>query len=279
MKDTSIVWTDHTWNFIRARNKETGKKGWMCEKVSKGCNFCYAETLNQRFGNRLPYNKQSIDQVEFYMANAKEPDQYDEPALIFVHSMTDTFLKYLPDIFRHRLFDIIESYPQHEFQILTKRALEMYKFSMKRPFPKNAWAGVTIEDASQLGRLTALRKVNAEIKWISMEPMLGQIPWMDLKDVNWIVIGGESGSHMWDKENQEHRGLVTYDKAQKKWFPKPESVTQVQRIHENCNMFGTAFLHKQWGGCLPHSAGRDVVGTQYNGFPRLPKNHKYGIAQ
>lgn len=277
MKDTSIVWTDHTWNLFRARTKETGKKGWICEKVSKGCNFCYAENLNQRFGNRLPYNKLSMDQVELYMANPNEPDEYDLPSLVFVNSMTDTFLKYFPDKFRHQLFDRIESYPQHEFQILTKRVLEMYKFSKYRPFPKNAWAGVTIEDASQLSRLNVLKKVNAEVKWISMEPLITAMPWMDLKGIDWIVTGGESGSHLWDDYNQHTRAMAAYLRPEKKWFPKPDAVNAIEVIRANCEEFKTAFLHKQWGGALPSSAGRLLNGKEYNGFPRLPKNHKYAI--
>jgi protein gp37 len=269
MKDTSIIWTDHTWNFFRARAKETGKKGWLCEKVSRGCNHCYAEAINKRFGNQLEYNKLSADQVELYLADPKEPAKYEQPSFVFVNSMTDTFWDAYPDKFRHLLFDRIEEYPQHEFQLLTKRPREMVRFSKKRKFPKNAWAGVTIEEESQMPRMDILRDVNADIRWVSMEPLIGHVSWMYLEKIDWIVTGGESGSHLWNPVEQDKRGMVTYDKATKKWSPKPESVEMVENIYYNCNEFATAFLHKQWGGALPGSAGRLVNGKEYNGFPEM----------
>lgn len=270
MENTSIAWTNHTWNLFRARNMETGKKGWMCEKVSRGCNFCYAETLNKRFGNRLEYNRIQSAKTELYMANPGEPGKYEKPSFVFVNSMTDTFWDAYPDKFRHILFDRIEAYPQHEFQLLTKRAREMYLFSKKRKFPKNAWAGVTIEDGSQIGRLDYLKKVQADIRWISMEPLLSDMPMMDLKGVHWVVTGGESGPHLWNAELAEKRALVVYNKEKKAWSPKDSAVARVEHIIANCEIFGTSLFHKQWGGALPGSAGRLLNGMEYNNFPRLP---------
>jgi protein gp37 len=146
MEKTGIIWTEHTWNIFRARNKDTQKPGWFCTKVNSGCKFCYAETLNMKFGNGLSYTIPNLKNVEFFLAATNDPFKHKEPSLFFVNSMTDTFLKEIPDSFRHQLFDIMEQTPEHEYQVLTKRPDIMYEFSLKRKLPHNMWAGMSIPD-------------------------------------------------------------------------------------------------------------------------------------
>src|SRR5688572_15555999 len=129
MEKTGIIWTEHTVNMLRARNKLNGKPGWFCTKVNEACRFCYAETLNMKFGNGLAYEAPNLKHVEWYMAAQNMPAKLYKkfgPSLIFLNSMTDTFHKDVPEKFVHEILDIVEKHPYHEFQSLTKRPDLMY---------------------------------------------------------------------------------------------------------------------------------------------------------
>lgn len=296
MEKTGIIWTEHTWNCIRARNKQKpdGKPGWFCTKVNEGCRFCYAEELNMKFGNGLSYEYPDLKHVEFYMAAQNDPFKWHKksgPALIFPCSMTDLFHDAIPDKFRHEVFDIMEATPYHEYQVLTKRPDQMFYFSQKRALPKNLWAGMTIPDdkARRNGGLEYLHKTKAEIKWISLEPMISPVHFeaddlfsgphyqgdSKLSVINQIIVGGESGKHLWKGNIAESRALVRYNYNTSKWEPREDRVSWVTDIRDTCAMHGISFFFKQWGGHYPEAGGRQLEGKTYNEIPRLPggKDH------
>lgn len=278
MEITGIKWTEKTWNVFRARHIGTKKKGWFCTKVNAGCKFCYAETMNKRFGNGLAYSVSNLQQVEFYMAAQKDPARWTEPSLIFVNSMTDFFLPEIPDEFRHQALDIMEANPDHEFQLLTKRPDYMEKFTRIRPLPLNVWAGVTIPSQAEVNRcIDFLNNTVASIRWVSMEPMLSSISFDadHLKVLDQVVVGGESGLHLYDDKHAHNRGLVHYDRAAKVWTPWPHKENWVRYMRDQCIDADVKFFFKQWGGASPNSAGRDLDGQTWNEVPRLPGGRDY----
>lgn len=178
-------------------------KGWLCTKVSKGCTNCYSEAINLRYGNRLPYNQTSLDRGEwqFYESEPLEWSRLEEPSKIFVCDMTDLFHPGIPDGFRDKVFSGMEVAPWHTFQVLTKRpeeALSYYGARNERSlwnFPSNLWLGATVESPDYVDRLDVLRKIPARIKFVSFEPLLEDIGEVDLKGIDWIIIGAESGNN------------------------------------------------------------------------------------
>lgn len=257
MNETGIIWTEVTWNPMSG-----------CQKISAGCKYCYALTLaeNKRGTAAFP---NGFD-LTIRPHKLKEPFRLKNPTLIFCNSMSDLFWDKVPEDYRHQIVDVIEATPQHEYQVLTKRPEIMLEFSKKRKLPPNFWAGTSIENAKSLHRLETLKQVDAEIRFISFEPLIGEIPRMDLTGIHWAITGGESGSHMWKKEECEKRGLVFYDRAVKTWFPREDRMDWIRSIRDDCQAAGTKFFHKQWGGSYPEAAGRELDGKFWSEIPRLP---------
>jgi protein gp37 len=254
MNETGIIWTEKTWNPASG-----------CEKISAGCRYCYAFTLaeNKRGTPAFP---NGFD-LTVRPHKLREPLALKEPSLIFVNSMSDLFWPAISDDYRHKVIDIMEQTPQHEYQVLTKRPEEMLRFSRLRPFPGNFWAGVTIENQPNAGRLDTLKKVKAEILFVSAEPLISPLE-LDLNGIQWLISGGESGGHLMDADTREKRALVTYDG--KKWHPRPDRIPWVQSLRDQCQKTKTAFFHKQWGGYNSHSGGRTLDGRTWDEYPRLP---------
>lgn len=187
---THIAWTEVT------RNVMTG-----CDKYSQGCVNCYAKRQAEKLrddpnprtagkyanGFRFTVHPESLDALE------RELRGWRKPHKVFVNSMSDTFHEEAPEDFIRRLFEIMQKYPRHTFQVLTKRAERMAELAGRLPWPRNVWAGVTVESAQYVERLNHLRTVPARVRWISFEPLLGPIPEIDLTGIHWAVIGGESG--------------------------------------------------------------------------------------
>lgn len=202
MSTTAIEWTDFSWNPIRARNKETGKVGWHCEKVSSGCANCYSERFNMRGlpngGTGLSYTRDSRDKVEMFLDDRilQQPLHWKKPRKIFVCSMTDLFHESVPDEFIDKVFDVIANSGRHTYQILTKRperAVQYFKcLAIIWPLP-NVWLGVSIENREQTKRIDSLRKCPAAVRFISFEPLLSAITNVDLTGIHWAIVGGESG--------------------------------------------------------------------------------------
>lgn len=259
MNETGIIWSERTWNPLSG-----------CKKISAGCKFCYAETLAEKYRG-TPAFKNGFD-LTYRPHKLKEPLKLKDPTLIFTNSMSDLFWDQVSDEYRHKVIDIIEQCPQHEFQVLTKRADIMLEFSKKRKLPPNFWAGVSIENEKAKWRLEALRQIDVEIRWISAEPLLGPLflTAEELAGLHWIITGGESGAHLWKGHIAEERALVRYNTTAKKWEARPEREQWVRDIKEACVTNGVKFFHKQWGGNYPEAAGRLLDGKFWSEIPRLP---------
>ena len=213
MKTTKIEWTDKTWNPI------TG-----CTKISAGCANCYAEIMSKR----LQAMKQDKYKNGFILTMHNnvldEPIKWKKPHTIFVCSMSDLFHENVPFSFIDKVVETIKSTPQHNYQILTKRANRMAEYFSDKIIPKNAWLGVTVDIASSKSRIDFLRNLNAPIKFLSCEPLLEDLGNMNLDGIDWVIVGGESGA-----------------KA------RPMKEEWVQSIKVQTEKQGSAFFFKQWG--------------------------------
>ena len=213
MKTTKIEWTDKTWNPI------TG-----CTKISAGCANCYAEIMSKR----LQAMKQDKYKNGFILTMHNnvldEPIKWKKPHTIFVCSMSDLFHENVPFSFIDKVVETIKSTPQHNYQILTKRANRMAEYFSDKISPKNAWLGVTVDIASSKSRIDFLRNLNAPIKFLSCEPLLEDLGDMNLDGIDWVIVGGESGA-----------------KA------RPMKEEWVQSIKVQTEKQGSAFFFKQWG--------------------------------
>ena len=213
MKTTKIEWTDKTWNPI------TG-----CTKISAGCANCYAEIMSKR----LQAMKQDKYKNGFILTMHNdvldEPIKWKKPHTIFVCSLSDLFHENVPFSFIDKVVETIKSTPQHNYQILTKRANRMAEYFSDKNIPKNAWLGVTVDIASSKSRIDFLRNLNAPIKFLSCEPLLEDLGDMNLDGIDWVIVGGESGA-----------------KA------RPMKEEWVQSIKVQTEKQGSAFFFKQWG--------------------------------
>lgn len=263
MNNTGIIWTEATWNPMSG-----------CEKITQGCTYCYAYTLaEQKRGT--PAFPSGFD-LTIRPHKLKEPFRLKQPTLIFANSMSDLFWDKVPNDYRHQIIDVIEQTPQHEYQVLTKRPDIMLAFSKERKLPPNFWAGTTIENNSTKYRLDILKEVDAEIRFVSAEPLIGKLNFdnNDLEGISWVITGGESGNHLWNEKIAKVRGLVQYDRLQKKWIPTPEKVNWIREIKDFCIDKNVSFFHKQWGGNYPEAGGRELDGITWNQIPRLPGSRK-----
>lgn len=256
MNETAIAWTNLTWNPASG-----------CEKVSAGCRFCYAEFLaEQKRGTKAFPN--GFD-LTIRPHKLTEPYKVKTPSLIFVNSMSDFGWPKIPDSYRDQIVDVIEATPWHQYQVLTKRPEEVLRYSKRRKLPGNFWAGVTIESGKTAGRLDILKEIDAEIRFVSGEPLLDDMaPALDLHGISWLISGGESGRHLSDPKTAQARALAFHDG--KKWVARPDRIQWVRNLRDACQDAGAKFFHKQWGGYFPHSAGRDLDGRTWDEYPRLP---------
>ena len=223
--DTRIEWTNKTWNPV------TG-----CTKVSPGCDHCYAERLTERFGR-------DFSEVKLHPGRLDAPAHWKQPSYIFVNSMSDLFhSEKVPYAYVDQVFDIIRRCPQHVFQILTKRPQRMRHYPGS--WPSNAWAGVSIESEAYTWRADFLRKVGAQVRFLSLEPLLGPLDSLNLEEIQWVILGGESGPG--------HRPM------------NPEWVLD---IRDRCRARGIPFFFKQWGGLTPKSGGRLLEGRTWDEMP------------
>jgi protein gp37 len=213
MRTTKIEWTEKTWNPI------TG-----CTKVSAGCANCYAEIMAHRLcamGLEKYTNGFTPTMHEDIL---EEPFKWKQPHTVFVCSMADLFHETVPFNFIDKIMDTIQKTSQHRYQILTKRAERMAEYFTKMPIPHNAWLGVTVESQSVLPRMDSLRQLPTTVRFISCEPLLNDLGTIDLANIDWVIVGGESGT-----------------KARPM---KPEWVRSIQTQCENQDI---AFFFKQWG--------------------------------
>jgi protein gp37 len=241
---SAIEWTDATWNPV------TG-----CSKVSPGCAHCYAERLSTRFGKTTkPWTPDNaVENVVLHEERLGVPLSWRQPRMIFVNSMSDMWHELVPAEFIDRVFVTMSLARHHTFQILTKRPHVMRAWFegagagwAANPLP-NVWLGTSIENDRWVGRADDLRATPAAVRFISAEPLLGPLPSLDLAGIDWLIVGGESGS--------EHRPM------RREW---------VLDLRDRARDADVAFFFKQWGGTTSKSGGRDLDGRTYDSFP-LPE--------
>lgn len=251
MNNTSISWTDLSWNPMSG-----------CQQISPGCRWCYARTLaeNKR-GTRAFPNGFDLTIRRHKLA---EPAKVKTPSVIFVNSMSDLFWNRIPPGYRDEVMEVIANTPQHRYQMLTKRASEMVDYFSTRPVPKNLMLGVSVENQNYTSRIDSLKTIDAR-RFVSLEPLLGPIKY-DFAGIDWCIVGGESGCHLRDPRIRKLRGLS--DQKDGRWIPQTEKVSWVRWIRDACRKSGTSFYFKQWGGYRPTSAGCLLDGKEYHQRPR-----------
>ncbi len=240
MKTTKIEWTDKTWNPI------TG-----CTKFSAGCQHCYAEVMARRLQAMGQEKYSNGFQITVHENALQEPLQWKKPHTIFVCSMSDLFHKEVSFDFIDKVMNVIKQTPRHRYQILTKRAERMKEYFSSRETPKNAWLGVTVENKASKNRIEMLRNLNAPIRFLSCEPLLEDLENLDLDNIDWVIVGGESGVSA-----------------------RPMLAEWVLSIKEQCEKQETAFFFKQWGTWgsdgikrNKHLNGKTINGKIYQEMP------------
>lgn len=233
---SAIEWTGSTWNPI------TG-----CVKISTGCMHCYAERMAKRLQAMGQPNYANGFKLAMHEHALELPLLWKKPQTIFVNSMSDLFLKDVPVRFIKRVFDVMGKAPQHTFQVLTKRADRLYALSSELPWMPNIWMGVTVENGDYTHRIDHLRQTGAYLKFLSIEPLLGPISDLDLEEIDWVIVGGESGPGA-----------------------RPMKTEWVIDIRNQCKRAGVPFFFKQWGGVRKKKAGRELEGRTWDEMPEKP---------
>ena len=242
MGKSHIEWTEQTWN------PTTG-----CSKVSAGCKNCYAETMSFRLQRMGTKGYEQGFQVALHRDRIKQPLNRKKPTTYFVNSMSDLFHEKIPFAFLDEVFTTIIQTPHHRYQILTKRPAQMQDYFEKRTVPNNVWLGVSVENKRNgLPRIDVLRKINCKVRFLSCEPLLEDLESINLQNIHWVIVGGESGT-----------------KA------RPMSKEWVLNIKKQCNEQKTQFFFKQWGTWgvdgikrSKHHNGRILQGKEWNSMPQ-----------
>lgn len=233
MAQSSIEWTEMTWN------PTTG-----CDKVSAGCKFCYAEVMSRRL-QAMGVEKYKDDfEVRMHDDALDIPYTWRSAKVVFVNSMSDLFHKGVPLAFIKKVFKVMNENPQHIFQVLTKRAERLYELHKQLKWTHNIWMGVSVENEKVKDRVDFLRRTDAKVKFLSLEPLIGPLPNLNVKKIDWVIVGGESG----------HK-------------PRPMDPNWVLDIQEQCERNDVAFFFKQWGGRNKKAAGRILNGRTYDEMP------------
>jgi protein gp37 len=237
MSATKIEWTEMTWNPV------TG-----CTKVSPGCRNCYAEVMSRRLKAMGQEKYRNGFKLTLHPEIISEPYTWKKSKIVFVNSMSDLFHQNVPIQYVQKVFDIMNDNPQHLFQILTKRAERLLDFDQqgKLKWSHNIWMGVSVEDQSTTFRIDCLRETRARVKFLSGEPLLGPLPNLNLDQIDWVIVGGESGP-----------------KA------RPMEADWVIDIMEQCQKANIKFFFKQWGGFNKKKAGRILQGKIFDEMPEF----------
>lgn len=222
---SAIEWTQATWNPV------TG-----CTRASAGCDNCYAKLMSHRLAAmgqkkyagvtvRTPQGRLEFNgRVRCHESELERPLMWKAPRVVFVNSMSDLFHRDVPEAFIRRVFDVMAKADRHTFQILTKRPDRAAKITGEINVSDNVWLGTSVEDHRVIHRVRDLRKANAPVKFLSVEPLLGPIPRSPLRGLDWVIVGGESGSGA-----------------------RPMHADWVLAIRDKCVRQGVAFFFKQWG--------------------------------
>jgi len=237
---SKIEWTGSTWNPI------TG-----CDKISAGCDHCYAERMARRLHAMGQPNYRNGFKLTLHPDVLRKPLSWRQPRLIFVGSMTDIFHKDVPFDYLYQLFSVMKQASQHVFQVLTKRSGRLAKLAPDLPWPENVWMGVTVESRQYVRRIDQLRETPAQTKFLSLEPLIGPLPSLNLLGIDWAIVGGESGPGA-----------------------RPVREEWVLDIRDQCQTQSVPFFFKQWGGINKKKAGRLLQGRKYSELPnRFHEQH------
>lgn len=236
MSDRShIEWTEATWNPVRG-----------CTKVSPGCKHCYAETFSERFRGVPGHPFEQGFDLRVVPGALDLPLRWRKGRRIFVNSMSDLFHEGVGDAYIRQVFDVMNRAPQHQFQVLTKRAERMLAFCTRHPLPPNAWMGVSVENAAYRSRISLLRRVPAQVRFLSLEPLLGPVGHLGLRGIHWVIVGGESGAGA-----------------------RPMRAEWVRDIRQQCLDARVPFFFKQWGGVHKSWEGRVLDGRTWDAMPGI----------
>jgi protein gp37 len=236
-ENSAIEWTDATWNPV------TG-----CTKISAGCDNCYAARFSERFRGVPGHPFEMGFDLTLRPERMKQPLEWKRPRMIFVNSMSDLFHKDIPKEHIVAVFDTMEKADWHVYQLLTKRSSLLQKFIndryRTRKAPAHIWFGVSVENRQATARITHLQKANAHVRFLSIEPLIAPVGPLDLRAIDWVIVGGESGPGA-----------------------RPMNPEWAIDVRNQCLAAGVAFFFKQWGGRSPKTGGRLLEGREWNQFP------------
>ena len=235
---SKIEWTDATWNPV------TG-----CNKVSPGCKLCYAERLAKRLRATGMVKYRNGFAVTLHPDALDIPLRWRKPRSIFVNSMSDLFHYQVPDEFVREVFGVMEQAHWHRYQVLTKRPERAAALSNELTWPPQIWLGTSVESSRYLHRIDLLRECGAAIKFLSLEPLLGPLPDLNLEGIDWVIVGGESGPGA-----------------------RPMEAEWARDIRDQCIEAGVPFHFKQWGGVFKKRQGRELDGRTWDEMPDFDKS-------
>jgi protein gp37 len=235
---SSIEWTDATWNPVRG-----------CTKVSPGCKHCYAETFSERFRGVAGHPFEHGFDLRLIFAKLPEPLRWARARKIFVNSMSDLFHERVPDVYIEEVFRVMVEADWHVYQLLTKRADRLRRLTRRLSASAvehdHIWLGVSVEDRQYgLPRIDELRRARAGKRFLSIEPLLEDLGEVDLRGIDWVIVGGESGPGA-----------------------RPMAEAWVSRLRDQCRAAKIPFFFKQWGGVQKKKNGRSLRGAHYDEFP------------
>lgn len=231
--NSSIEWTEATWNPV------TG-----CSKISPGCAHCYAERMAKRLKGMGNSNYANGFELTLQPHMLRRPLEWKSPKRVFVNSMSDLFHKDVPTEYIEQVFSVMREAHWHQFQVLTKRSSRLERLSPFLDWPPNVWMGVSVESKEYTFRIDHLRNTSAAVKFLSLEPLLGPLEELNLTDIDWAIVGGESGPGA-----------------------RPCLRNWVVSIRKQCKAARVPFFFKQWGGFNKKKSGRQLDGRTWDEFP------------
>ena len=230
---SSIEWTQDTWNPL------TG-----CTKISPGCKNCYAERMAARLQAMRVRNYANGFELTAHEHTLSKPLTWKKSRMVFVNSMSDLFHEKVPTEFIMKVFDVMRQASWHQFQVLTKRSARLLEVESHIDWPSNVWMGVSVETQHYTYRIDDLRSTGAQVRFFSLEPLLGPLSCLNLEGIHWVIVGGESGPGS-----------------------RPMKSEWVIDIRDQCLGYGIPFFFKQWGGRNKKRSGRQLQGQTWDEFP------------
>jgi protein gp37 len=235
MAQSTIEWTDATWNPV------TG-----CTKISPGCKHCYAERMANRLKMMGQTNYRNGFEITLQPHMLELPLKWKTPKRIFVNSMSDLFHTDVPFDYIEQVFSVMRQAHWHQYQVLTKRSERLLELSSRLDWSPHIWMGVSVENKDYVRRIDDLRTTDAHVKFLSLEPLLGPLHELNLRGIDWAIVGGESGPGA-----------------------RPVEPSWVIDLRDQCVRAGVAFFFKQWGGVQKKKTGRELEGRTWDEMPQL----------